>query len=41
MDDDAMACGCIDYHMADCPILTDRYDGPPEEQGDDGYGGWI
>jgi hypothetical protein len=18
-------CGCVDYHMADCPILTDRY----------------
>jgi hypothetical protein len=28
---DRMSCGCpSDYHMADCPILTDRYDEPPE-----------
>ncbi len=30
-------CGCTDYHMADCPILTDRQttDDPPEPDDDE------
>jgi len=26
---------CGDYHYADCPIITDRYAGPPEPFLDD------
>jgi len=32
-DDDTLGpCGCTDYHMADCNLITDRfsYDEPPE-----------
>jgi hypothetical protein len=25
-DEPTMPCGCTDYHMADCPLVTDRYD---------------
>jgi hypothetical protein len=29
-------CGCTDYHMADCPVLTERggYEDPPEPDDD-------
>lgn len=30
-------CGCVDYHMADCPLMTDRFGGhddPPEPDDD-------
>lgn len=38
IDPDALGpCGCVDYHMADCPLVTDRLNPPdPPEPDDDG-----
>lgn len=37
-DDEAMPCGCTDYHMADCPLITSRYDTPdPGDPYDDDF----
>lgn len=34
---DAMPCGCVDYHMADCPTLDrHRDDIEPDEDGVEG-----
>ena len=37
-EDTLGACGCIDYHMADCPIMTGGRDYYDEPDYDDGYG---
>jgi hypothetical protein len=30
-------CGCTDYHMADCPLVTDRFAFTYDEPEDDPY----
>lgn len=27
-----LSCGCPEYHLADCPLITDRYAEPSEEE---------
>lgn len=33
MDDDTLGpCGCTDYHMADCPLVTSRWEQDDSEE---------
>ena len=31
------SCGCVDYHMADCPLMTSRRDFPYDSDAYDVY----